>query len=172
MDLILGILALPIWCMWQVGRGILWLIVNLGHVLLIPIAFFTAVGLGSSLIAAPMVDGYEDGLEEKYSHEVTVYWNKDRTDFDTFTVREDVNWTFNKNEVENGACSEYYSIFSSSNDCPEKPTLPSEAYSSNGKFLGLFTSPYGVEQYVDSNGYSLKSVKSDIVLYAVFENAE
>jgi hypothetical protein len=50
------------------------------------------------------------------------------------------------------------------------PVLPSNAYQSGGKFLGLFTSPYGVEQYVDSNGYSLKNVKSDIVLYAVFEN--
>jgi hypothetical protein len=169
LEIIFTIFAIPIWCLWQAGKGLLWLIVNFGHILLIPVAFFLAIGIGTSIFIEPMVEGYEDNIKEEYVHSVTVYWNDDRTVSDTFYVREDLNWTLNKYDIESPSHDYYTSLYYEEN-CPDMPVLPSNAYQSGGKFLGLFTSPYGVEQYVDSNGYSLKNVKSDIVLYAVFEN--
>jgi len=120
------------------------------------------VAIREAIAEAPIRDKYEE-----YSHTVKVYWDEDATEYETFYVREDLNWVLDEDILYNDYVSSYPDLYSVKNY--ESVDLPDEVEYSGRKFLGLFTDPYGIEQYVDQNGYSLKNVKSDITLYALWE---
>ena len=112
-------------------------------------------------------DRWADPIIDAYTHTVTIYWNEDMTDFSTIDVRQDQNWTITGS---NG----YRALYTVSN--PENATMEL-SYALNGHvpegktkedFDGLWLNPTGGTQYLNSAGYSLYSVKSDMVLYALW----
>ncbi|MBQ7368951.1 MAG: hypothetical protein IJW60_04520 [Clostridia bacterium] len=125
-----------------------------------------ATGMGWS-------DGKYDDWEEQrmteYMHTVTIYWDEYGTDYTTIDVREDMNWTIQ------GACGVWslYSSYSPVNTSDTGLSTMLSYHLPEGKtvddFAGLWTSAYGGTQYLNSAGYSLYNVKSDITLYAVWE---
>ena len=115
-------------------------------------------------------DDWADQVKQAYTHKITIYWDweGDTTDCSTIYVREDMNWTIsgsygydNLYSTSNPERSETGLSYALSNRVPAGKTVED--------FDGLWTSAYGGTQYLNSAGYSLYNVKSDITLYAVWE---
>ena len=112
-------------------------------------------------------DRWADPIKEAYTHTVTIYWNEDMTDFSTIEVRQDQNWTI----TGSNGYSALYTVHNPENATTELSyTLRNHipAGKTEEDFAGLWTSAYGGSQYLNSAGYSLYNVKSDMVLYAVW----
>ena len=172
MNIVLGILAIALVILYGVAKAAFrvmkWLVVHMARWILIPTAFVAALVLGTLLSASLTGEDFAQAKIAEYTHQVTVYWDAECTVSDVFSVREDLNWTLDAVTVENQYSDQYLEPYSEQEQYAP-PELPKEAYRTGYRFLGLFSSPYGVEQYVDSNGYSLKSVTSNITLYACWE---
>ncbi len=161
LELIFGLIGAVLYGAW-------WLLTKTWPLLLGGFILFMTFGLGGllmdSISEAPVQDKMED-----FSHIVTIYWDEEGNSSETYYVREDLNWALDANSLSNrkNTSSSLYHVKNF-----DSITLPDAVRFSDREFLGLFTSPYGLEQYVDRNGYSLRNVKSDITLYALWAPAE
>ena len=140
------------------GRLIV-IILNL-YVIYLGIAGGISVGEGWS---ADKYDDWSEQREATYEHMVVIYWDEDLQYSDEIVVREDLNWSIR------GSYGNY-SLYSVSNYEPSFATeyvpTPPEGYTA---FAGLWTSPYGGTQVVNSAGYPMMSIEQDMILYAVWE---
>ena len=155
-----------IYMIWKATWFCLKMLVKLSPLYIVLIAYFGGMELGDTWFIEGIAEDYEYEIVSGYSHEVTVYWDDDRASSDTFYVREDINWTLDYSRLNYDYVGDLplYDRYD-----PGRNYLPDKAEREGYKFLGLFSSPYGAEQYVDANGYSLKTIKSDVELYAMWE---
>ena len=145
-----------------------WLLTKIWPVLLAGFIFFITIGIGASLQES-IADGPLNGRMDDYTHTVTICWDEDGNDSDTYYVREDLNWALDNYSLSNSRNTSTSLFYEKNYDTIE---LPYKTQRSGKVFLGLFSSPHGIEQYVDRNGYSLRNVKSDITLYAIWADAQ
>ena len=162
---IIGILLSLLWnALWFCLK----ILFRISPIFLILIAFLGGASLGNEWFVETIYGGYVSDVVDDYSHRVTVYWDEECTESDSFYVREDFNWAFNERRLEYSYDDvrdfDLYTDYQVGENI-----LPDKASRQGYRFIGLFSSPYGVEQYVDANGYSMKTVKSDISLYAMWE---
>ena len=101
--------------------------------------------------------------KEDYTHEVLIYWDEEQKNYSEIYVREDIIWSIN------GWCEKCCDELYSSCGHIREVKLPAKASREGYIFCGLYTSPYGGEMYINAAGYSLKQVKKDMKLYAVWE---
>lgn len=141
-------------------------------VFVLPVEFCFAAGVFGGTMYQDNWKKYYNYLDEHHDemfHEVTIIWDYnpatgEQSDIETITVREDFNWTING--------------YVHSNDYDETTFFPMDSrqaspYFDSSKihqtyktFKGLSSDPFGNTLYVDHNGYSLRQIKQDTVLYA------
>ena len=112
-----------------------------------------------------MTDDYIEEQAGKYTHKVTIHWNNanadEADDFDVYYIREDLNWTIN------GNTGWGYDVFEVEN--ADGVSLPSQVKKEGWVFMGLYDT--NGNKYITESGYSLITVKDDIVLFARYKEA-
>lgn len=92
-------------------------------------------------------NAYLEKQIEQNTHTVTIYWDETKNDLTTTDVRSDIEWTIDSCGI----------------------TIPKkDGYG----FVGLYTSPYGGTQFVNAAGYVIKTINSDMELYACWSKKE
>lgn len=171
LELIFGIVGGAIYLFWKAAVFVFKIFVKLSPILLIIFAIMLSSTIGTMLFDGLINLSYIQNVQDDYTHKVTVYWDAEGREQDTFYVREDLNWILNDSilDMDSENDYDYLSFYTDVSVEADLPDIVLEKQTDGKRFAGLFTSPYGIEQYTDRNGYSLKTVTYDIVLYAIWE---
>ncbi len=144
-------------------KGLGYLLYFTFPILLCVVAFFGGGAAGDAAFGG-RYEKWEQEQISGFTHTVTIYWDESNVP-SILEVREDINWNIN-------GCNEVQKLYGSLEQNETVTELPERSYRQNMIFVGLFTTPDGGTQYVNTAGYSLRSVTSDLTLYAVWRVME
>lgn len=150
-----------------IGIG-LWYLLKYTFPLLLCVILGLGAFVGSGVVFGKKVSNkWDNYVSNNMQHTVTIYWDESRSDFTTVAVREDLEWN-----LVDGVAQEYTKAGFRYNDrimgaqMSDYHNAPSQMRREGYKFLGLFDTPFGGEQYVNAAGYALRTITRDIELYA------
>lgn len=135
------------------------------------ISMGVSLGLG---VRNDKLHSWESAMVRDSAHEVTVVWDNGMSN-SRFTVYDNQPWTLNgsvggnslyadSSRTESGVIRDYQTgienqLYTLNIHIPSKTDC---------RFQGLYSSPEGGVQYTNASGYGIRSIVSDMTLYAIW----
>lgn len=136
------------------------------------VAFFLGVAACDGVFNGKY-EAWEMQQRVKHTHTVNIHWGDG--DITVLEIRDDLNWNIcgcNDIELYYKNNLDYYKNEHESDKSVPELVMPQKSKREGYKFIGLFMSPLGGTQFVNSAGYSVRTIEFDIDLYAVWQEVD